>query len=108
MRYATFVRFVLPVILLCTAFSLACGKHSGQGLKRYPFNGRIVLIVKANQTAIIDGDGIPGFLVALALHAKIKFAAAGKQLAARDFISAEVVVAQVNRTHSVPDYCLEN
>jgi protein SCO1/2 len=108
MRRATFVRFVLPVILLCTAFSLACGKHSGQGLKRYPFTGRIVLIDKANQSAIIDGDAIPGFMDAMAMDYKIKLAADVNQLAAGDFISAEVVVAQGKDKDSVPDYWLES
>jgi protein SCO1/2 len=108
MRHATFVRFVLPVILLCTAFSLACGKHSGQGLKRYPFTGRIVLIDKANQSAIIDGDAIPGFMDAMAMDYKIKLAADVNQIAAGDFISAEVVVAQGKDKDSVPDYWLEN
>jgi protein SCO1 len=108
MRHATFVRFVLPVILLCTAFSLACGKHGGQGLKRYPFTGRIVLIDKANQSAIIDGDAIPGFMDAMAMDYKIKLAADVNQLAAGDLISAEVVVAQGKDKDSVPDYWLEN
>jgi protein SCO1 len=108
MRHATFVRFVLPVILLCTAFSLACSRHGGSSLKRYPFTGRIVLIDKANQSAIIDGDAIPGFMDAMAMDYKIKLAADANQLAAGDVISAEVVVAQGKDKDSVPDYWLEN
>jgi protein SCO1/2 len=106
--HATFVRFVLPVILLCTAFSLACSKHGSPSLKRYPFTGRIVLIDKANQSAIIDGDAIPGFMDAMAMEYKIKLAADANQLAAGDFISAQVVVAQSKDKDSAPDYWLEN
>jgi protein SCO1/2 len=108
MMHASFVRFVLPVILLCTAFSLACSKHSAPSLKRYPFTGRVVLIDKANQSAIIDGDAIPGFMDAMAMEYKIKLAADANQLAAGDFISAEVVLAQSNDKDSPPDYWLEN
>lgn len=106
--HATFVRFVLPLILLCTAFSLACSKHSAPSPRRYPFTGRIVLIDKANQSAIIDGDAIPGFMDAMAMEYKIKLAAEANQLAAGDFISAEVVVAQTKDKDSAPDYWLEN
>jgi protein SCO1/2 len=108
MMNATFVRFVLPVILVCTALSLACSKHGGSSPKRYPFTGRIVLIDKANQSAIVDGDAIPGFMDAMAMDYKFKLAADVNQLAAGDFISAEVVVAQGKDKDSVPDYWLEN
>jgi protein SCO1 len=105
--HTTFARVTLPLILLCTAFSLSCSKHPAPSLKRYPFKGRIVLIDKANQSAIIDGDAIPGFMDAMAMDYKIKFAADVNQLAAGDSISAEVVVAAKDKD-SAPDYWLEN
>jgi len=105
---STFAKLTLPLILLCTAFSLSCSKHAAPSLKRYPFTGRIVLIDKANQSAIIDGDAIPGFMDAMAMDYKIKFAADVSQLAAGDLISAEVVVAQSKDKDSAPDYWLEN
>jgi protein SCO1 len=108
MTHSALVRFVLAVILVSTAFSLACSRHAAPSPKRYPFTGRIVLIDKSNQSAIIDGDAIPGFMDAMAMDYKIKLAADANQLAAGDFISAEVVVAQGKDKDSVPDYWLEN
>jgi protein SCO1/2 len=106
MLRALFARLTLP-LMLCTALSvsLSCSKHAAPSLKRYPFTGRIVLIDKANQSAIIDGDAIPGFMEAMAMDYKIKLAADFGQLAAGDLISAEVVVAEKD---SAPDYWLEN
>lgn len=100
----------LPMILLCMALLPACGKHGATttSLKRYPFTGRIVLLDKANQSAIIDGNAIPGFMDAMAMDYKIKFSADFSQLAAGDSISAEVVVAESKDKDSAPDYWLEN
>lgn len=110
MPHSTFVRYMLPLMLLCTALSLfvSCSKHTASSVKRYPFTGRIVLIDKANQSAIIDGDAIPGFMDAMAMDYKIKSAVDVNQLAAGDLISAEVVVAQSKDKDSAPDYWLEN
>ena len=105
--HSTFSKLAWSLILLCTAVSLSCSKHTGQSQKRYPFTGRIVLIDKANQSAIIDGDAIPGFMDAMAMDYKIKLAADVNQLAAGDLISAEVVVESKDKD-SAPDYWLEN
>jgi protein SCO1/2 len=107
MMHSIFFKPTLPLILLCTALSLSCSKHTAPSQKRYPFTGRIVLIDKANQSAIIDGDAIPGFMDAMAMDYKIKLAADFGQLAAGDSISAEVVVAEKDKD-SAPDYWLEN
>ena len=107
MPHATLARLTLPLILLCAIFSLSCSKHTASSLKRYPFRGRIVTLDKANQSAIIDGDAIPGFMDAMAMDYKIKLAADFGQLAAGDSISAEVVVAAKDKD-SAPDYWLEN
>src|SRR5271154_5243473 len=109
MPHATFARLTLPLILLCTALSLSlsCTKNTAQSVKRYPFTGRIVTLDKANQSAIIDGDAIPGFMDAMAMDYKIKLAVDFNQLAAGDSISAEVVVAAKDKD-SAPDYWLEN
>ncbi len=109
MRHAAFAKLTLPLILLGTALSLilSCGKHTPPSQKRYPFTGRIVTLDKANQSAIIDGDAIPGFMDAMAMDYKIKLAADFSQLAAGDSISAEVVVAGTDKD-SAPEYWLEN
>jgi protein SCO1/2 len=105
--HPTFAKLTLPLILLCTTLSLSCSKHTAPALKRYPFTGRVVLIDKANQSAIIDGDAIPGFMDAMAMDYKIKLATDFNELAAGDSISAEVVVAEKDKG-SAPDYWLEN
>jgi protein SCO1/2 len=107
MPHMSFARITLPMILLCMAISFSCSRHAAPSLKRYPFTGRIVLIDKANQSAIIDGDAIPGFMDAMAMDYKIKLAADVNQLAAGDIISAEVVVQSKDKD-SAPDYWLEN
>jgi protein SCO1/2 len=76
--------------------------------KRYPFSGRIVSLDKPNQSAVIDGDAIPGFMGAMAMPYKIKNAAEFNQLSIGDSISAEVVVADSKDKDAVPDYWIEN
>lgn len=105
--HSTFSKLTLPLILLCTALALSCSKDTAQSPKRYPFTGRIVTLDRANQSAIIDGDAIPGFMGAMAMDYKIKLAADFSQLAPGDSISAEVLVAAKDED-SVPDYWLEN
>ena len=103
----TCFRQALVLLLLLTL--AACTRHSSQPvLKRYPFTGRVVSIDHQNQTAIIDGDAIPGFMDAMAMSYTIKPASMLNQLVAGDSISAEVVVAQANSENSAPEYWLEN
>jgi protein SCO1/2 len=99
----------LPLIVLCMVLLPACGKHgaASASLKRYPFTGRIVSLDKAKQSAVIDGDAIPGFMDAMTMDYKIKLAADFSQLAAGDSISAEVVVEE-NKDGGAADYWLEN
>ncbi len=78
--------------------------------KRYPFTGRVVSIDSRAQSAIIDGDAIPGFMDAMAMQYKIKPSAALNQLTPGDSISAVVVVVSPDTTSddAAPDSWLEN
>ena len=78
--------------------------------KRYPFTGRVVSIDSQAQSALIDGDAIPGFMDAMAMSYKIKPASTLNHLIPGDSISAEVVVAppDANDDERRPDYWLEN
>jgi protein SCO1/2 len=87
--------------------------------KRYPFTGRVVSIDSQAQSAIIDGDAIPGFMDAMAMPYKVKPAAALNQLTPGDSVSAEVVVfpavagpavpgPAAGNDDAIPDYWLEN
>jgi len=80
------------------------------GSKRYPFTGRIVSIDTPSQTAIIDGDNIPGFMDPMTMTYKIKPAVTLNHLSPGDSISAEVVVVEpaAKSDAAVSDYWLEN
>jgi protein SCO1/2 len=104
--------------LLLTAFILAAltlpachrsSKAPTAGAKRYPFTGRVISIDAKDQSALINGDNIPGFMDAMAMSYKIKPPSDLDKLAAGDSISAEVVVTEEEeKTGTSPDYWLEN
>jgi len=100
---------VFPIALLvASAFFLSSCHSSGtSAAKRYPFTGRVVSIDNQAQSAIIDGDAVPGFMEAMAMAYKVKPAATLNHLLPGDSISAEVVV--VRKNYDAPlDYWLEN
>jgi len=102
------VALIFSVLLL---FLLtACHPKISQSAKRYPFTGRIVSIDAQDQSAVIDGDAIPGFMDAMAMSYKIKPPATLSQLATGDSISAVVVVVEPSSKtdNPAPDYWLEN
>jgi len=87
----------------------SCHRAQAPASKRYPFTGRVIAIEAQNQSAIIDGDNIPGFMEAMAMEYKIKPATVVGQLAAGDSISAVVVVvADPKNPDAAGDYWLEN
>jgi len=93
--------FLLAFLILVAIFSPSCHRATTPAGKRYPFTGRIVSIDAQDQSAIIDGDKISGFMDAMAMSYKVKPPETLAQLSPGDSISAEVVVAD-------PDYWLEN
>lgn len=92
--------------MLVGTFLLSCHRSNPSAAKRYPFTGRVISIDTQAQSALIDGDNIPGFMDAMAMSYKIEPAATLNQLAPGDSISAEVVL--VANADSPPDYWLEN
>jgi len=102
---------IIIVAALFLATLSACHHQPAQpAAKRYPFKGRIISIDSQSQSAVIDGDAIPGFMDAMAMEYKIKPAATLSQIAAGDSISADVVVVEpASRSeNAAPDYWLEN
>lgn len=91
-------------------FFASCHRAPTAATKRYPFTGRVVSIDAQAQSAIIDGDNIPGFMEAMAMEYKIKPASILGQLAPGDSISGEIVVVRSNPKNqdAPPDYWLEN
>lgn len=102
-------RVLLIALILAGGLSFSsCHRVSAQ--KRYPFTGRIVSVDSQTQSAIIDGDAIPGFMDAMAMPYKIKPAATLNHLIPGDSVSAEVVVVSsgAKNDDAAPDYWLEN
>ncbi len=100
---------ILVVLFVGVGPLASCHRSNTPTTKRYPFTGRVISINSHDQTAIIDGDAVPGFMVAMAMSYKIKPAAELSQLAPGDSISAEVVVVDSDaKDESAADYWLEN
>jgi protein SCO1 len=103
---------MLFLALVCAVafFSSSCRRSSTPTTKRYAFTGRVISIDSQSQSAVIDGDTIPGFMDAMAMSYKIKPAAELSQLSPGDAISADVVVvkADAKNPDASPDYWLEN
>lgn len=100
---------VLPCLCLIV-LGAACHRAKSPETKRYPFTGR-VLSIDANQgTAVIDGDTVKNFMLAMTMTYKIKPRAAVRRLEPGDSIAAEVVVIEpdANDREAEPDYWLEN
>ena len=103
-------RFVLLALLLALPFlASSCHKTAAPAAKRYPFTGRVVSIDSQRQSAVIDGDAIPGFMDAMAMSYTVKPASDLRLLQPGDSISAEVVVVEpaAKSDDAAPDYWLE-
>jgi len=98
--YSLFLALVLTLT--------SCHHSKPPAAKRYPFTGRVISIDAQDQSAVIDGDNIPGFMSAMTMSYKIKPPSTLTQLAAGDAVSAEVVVIDSADTSAASDYWLEN
>ena len=106
---------ICPILFLafvCAGgfLSSSCRRSGTPTTKRYAFTGRVISIDNQSQSAVIDGDTIPGFMGAMAMSYKIKSAVELSRLSAGDSISADVVVVEpdANNPNASPDYWLEN
>jgi protein SCO1/2 len=99
----------LPIGVFVAGVLLFSGCHrSLVAQKRYPFTGRVVSVDSLAESAIIDGDAIPGFMDAMAMPYKITPAEMLGHLTAGDSISAEVVVVPAKGDDAAAEYWLEN
>lgn len=98
------------VILAAALVTLSCHRKQPTTLKRYHFTGRIISIDAQEQSALIDGDNVPGFMDAMAMSYKIKPSSTLNQLSPGDSISAELVQAQPDENENAApmNYWLEN
>jgi protein SCO1/2 len=99
------------VLILAPVFLLgSCHRPNPAAAKRYPFTGRVISVDPQAQSALIDGDAIPGFMDPMAMPYKVKPAAALNHLLPGDSVSADVVVLATDSKNedAAPDYWLEN
>jgi protein SCO1 len=94
-------------LLALSVLTLACHRNAPTA-KRYHFTGRVIAVDAKNESALIDGDNVPGFMEAMAMNYKIKPASTLSQLATGDSIAADVVVVQSDQNTAASDYWLEN
>jgi len=92
--------------MLVGTFLLSCHRANTPAAKRYPFTGRVISIDTQAESALIDGDNIPGFMDAMTMSYKIKPAGTLNQLTPGDSISADVVL--LASADAPADYWLEN
>jgi protein SCO1 len=103
-------RVLFFAVILAAAVTLSCHRKQPTTLKRYHFTGRIISIDAQEQSALIDGDNVPGFMDAMAMSYKIKPSSTLSQLSPGDSISAELVQAQPDENENAApmNYWLEN
>lgn len=110
MKNSIRLRALVFALLAITALVPACHRSKSAAAKRYHFTGRVISIESSGDSALIDGDNIPGFMDPMAMSYKIKPASMLRQLAPGDSIAADVVVIEpaTKNEDAVPDYWLEN
>ena len=104
------VSIALVLIVASMLLLSSCQPPNAATAKRYPFTGRVISVDSQAQSALIDGDAIPGFMDPMAMPYKIKPEASLNHLQPGDSVSAEVVVqaAAPKNENAAPDYWLEN
>jgi protein SCO1 len=100
-------RLFLCALTLCV-LTLGCHPAKAPNAKHFHFTGRIITIDAQNQSAVIDGDNIPGFMDAMAMSYKIKPPSTLSQLAAGDSIAGDLVDIESADPNAASDYWLEN
>jgi protein SCO1/2 len=85
-----------PIYLMIGAAGCSSPKPAAvqpeQGPKRYAFSGRVVSIDKAKLQVVVDGDNIPGFMMAMTMGYAVKTPNLLDPLSPEDQIKADVVV----------------
>jgi protein SCO1 len=99
--------FSIALIFAGVILFSSCHRSQVPAPKRYPFTGRVVSVDSQAESAVIDGDSIPGFMDAMAMTYKVKPAATLSHLNPGDSISAEVV-SDPEDENGRSDYWLEN
>jgi len=84
--------FTLITILLTGA----CGPRRPTNEKRYPLKGKVIAVNKAERTATIKHEDIPGYMPGMTMPFKIKSEGDLQMLKAGDDVSATLVVTDID------------
>lgn len=86
---ALFVFVILTSVLL---LGFSCGPRRSANEKRYPLKGKVVSVDKADRTATIAHEDIPGYMPGMTMPFKIKNDADLEMLKPGDQVTAQLVV----------------
>lgn len=84
------VLFILLIVVV--AMGVACRPRRSANEKRYPLKGKVVSVEKADRTATIAHQDVPGYMPAMTMPFKIKNDADLEMLKPGDEITATLVV----------------
>ena len=89
-RRKLLIFFVLLIVLVAMGF--ACRPRRSANEKRYPLTGKVVSVEKADRTATIAHEEVPGYMPAMTMPFKIKNDAELEMLKPGDQVTATLVV----------------
>jgi protein SCO1/2 len=85
---------LLFLIITCLAIASAACKPKAPEGKRYEFRGKVIAVNKAERTATIDHDAVPGYMGAMAMEFDIEDDAGLAKLEVGDQVTATLVVTE--------------
>jgi protein SCO1/2 len=83
------VRWLL--LISCLLLTASCHRSQPRTATRYHFTGRIISIDAEDQSAVVDGDNVSGFMDPMVMVYKIKPPARLSQLSPGDAIAADLI-----------------
>jgi protein SCO1 len=98
-RPARAVAFLICLFFCSLAVAACSSKQPSAEGKRYPMKGKVLSVAKAEGSATIDADNIPGFMDAMAMPYPVPDEKALANLSPGDEITADVVVTSDGKYH---------
>ena len=85
-------RKALAFVVIVLTLVAACGPRRSANEKRYPLKGKVVSVNKAERTATIAHEDVPGYMPGMTMPFKIKNEADLEMLKPGDQVTAQLVV----------------
>ena len=89
-------KLLVSILAILLLFSVACGPRRRANEKRYPLKGKVIAVNKAERTATIKHEDIPGYMPGMTMAFKIKNDGDLEMLKEGDDVSANLVVTDVD------------